>query len=149
MEVSANARLTSPTEIPILMYHHFTESETTTVSVERFKEQMLAIKNAGYNTITDDQLYRFLYYKKPLPEKLIMITMDDSYESNYIHAYPILKELGMKATIYIVVSDQEKTPGTIPHLTWEQTEEMYKSGVMDIQSHTFDSHRFNSLKRNY
>ncbi len=146
LEASANMHLINDTEIPILMYHHFTEIESetssTTVTVERFEEHMSALKDAGYNTITDDQLYRFLHFDEALPEKPIMITMDDGYESNYIHAYPILKELGMNATIYLVVNDQEKTPGTIPHLTWEQTKEMYKAGVMDIQSHTFDSHYY-------
>ncbi|WP_349408671.1 polysaccharide deacetylase family protein [Pseudalkalibacillus sp. SCS-8] len=129
-------------EIPILMYHHFDEelAESTVVSTERFREQMTALKEAGYNTISDDELHDYLFENQPLPENPILITIDDGYRSNYTIAYPILKEHGMKATIYVVVDHQDETPGHYPHLTWEETKEMYESGWIDIQSHTYNSH---------
>ncbi|MCF6138788.1 polysaccharide deacetylase family protein [Pseudalkalibacillus berkeleyi] len=130
--------------IPILMYHHFdqTSDSSVVVSKDRFKEQMMALHDAGYNTITDEELLNYLSNGEPIPENPILITIDDGYQSNYTIAYPILKELQMKATIYVVVADQEKTPGSIPHLTWDETREMYESGVVDIQSHTYDSHYY-------
>lgn len=129
--------------IPVLMYHHFVEQgeETsyTTITNKEFEEQIIYLKEQGYNTITDQDLIDFYYNGKKLPEKPIHITMDDGYESNYRLAYPILKENGMKATIFVIVSriDREYS---LPRLTWNQLKEMSDEGVMSIQSHTYDLH---------
>lgn len=131
------------TIIPVLMYHHFVEEGEevgyTTISDVAFEEQITYLKSKGYNTITDQDIVDFYYYGKELPENPIHITMDDGYESNYKIAYPILKENGMKATIFVIVSriDGDYYP---PRLTWDQIKEMSDSGVISIQSHTYDLH---------
>jgi peptidoglycan/xylan/chitin deacetylase (PgdA/CDA1 family) len=134
--------------IPILMYHHFstTERSSTIVHPNEFERQMSYLKSLGYNTITDYDLVLFMQGKKDLPKNPIMITMDDGYESNYLYAYPILKKLNMKATIYVIGSamrENNHSPNTygIPKLSWEQAKEMYQAGVIEIQSHTYDMHK--------
>jgi len=81
--------------------------------------------------------YNYIKYNEPLPKKPIIITFDDGYKSNYDYAYPVLKELGMKATIFIgtaYVNMIEET--SYPHFTWEEALDMQNSGVIDIQSHS-------------
>ncbi|MDI6600157.1 MAG: S-layer homology domain-containing protein, partial [Thermoanaerobacteraceae bacterium] len=77
-----------------------------------------------------------------------MITFDDGYEGNYKYAYPVLKELGMKAVINVVVSETKGEPNyhywDPTHLTWEEMKEMSDSGVIDIESHTYDLHYYAS-----
>jgi len=132
-------------EIPVLMYHSLIDGLNTSLSVdpERFREQMVALKNRGYNTITDFDLINFLEKGSPLPDNPILITFDDGYKSNYSEVYPVLKELGMKATIYVITSrifeDVTILPGESEKITWQDAREMM--GTMLIQSHTWDSHK--------
>lgn len=84
-----------------------------------------------------------------------MITFDDGYQSNYDIAYPILNELNMKATIYIIGSsigkDTYKDTGKkiLPHFGYDEAIEMYSSGLIDIQSHSFDMHQSEKLENDY
>ena len=135
-------------QIPILMYHHFEEEgiNSLTVHPKNFEEQMKAIKEEGYETITFGQLIAFLNHEGTLPEKPILITMDDGYESNYKYAYPILKELNMKAAIFLVTSkirreEEKHLEDGLPNLSWEQIHEMSESGLIEFHSHTHDSHK--------
>ncbi|OQB14729.1 MAG: Poly-beta-1,6-N-acetyl-D-glucosamine N-deacetylase precursor [Firmicutes bacterium ADurb.Bin193] len=130
------------TYIPVLLYHNITENTDgmdiiVNITPRRFREHMVALKSAGYNTITLDDYYEHIQNGKSLPEKPVIITFDDGYLSNYEFAYPILQELEMKATIFIV-TDSVGPGGKVsyPHFTWEQARQMQQSGVIDIQSHT-------------
>ncbi|QPC48445.1 polysaccharide deacetylase family protein [Mangrovibacillus cuniculi] len=135
---------TDPIDIPVLMYHILLEGQNDTISVDpdRFKEHMEAIKEAGYTTITDYDLVAHLKEHKPLPKNPILITFDDGYISNYTEAYPVLKELNMKATVYVIASRIFDQPqiynGELEKFTWANAKEM--EGTILIQGHTYDSH---------
>ena len=137
--------------IPILLYHHLTiddnpENIDTTISAGAFLNHMTALKNSGFTTLFIQDLIAYINGEEELPEKPILITFDDGYESNYSIAFPILKELDMKATISVVgwsVGRDTMPNGIdpiIPHFTWEQAKEMIGSGLVDIQSHSYDLH---------
>lgn len=130
--------------ITVLMYHHFDEDEKNTNSVtmtqERFREQLTALKEAGYTSIRERELYDYYYNDGQLPEKPVLITIDDGYTSNYELAYPVLEELGFFATIYVVGDYRGTTPGVTPHFSWDIGREMVESGIIDIQSHTANAH---------
>jgi peptidoglycan/xylan/chitin deacetylase (PgdA/CDA1 family) len=95
-------------QIPVLLYHHLLwqretpENNPYIVTVEDFGEQMAYMFENGYTTIGLDDLRSFLYEKKPLPEKSFLITFDDGYYSNIQYAYPILKEYGFTAVIFLI-----------------------------------------------
>ncbi len=44
---------------------------------------------------------------KDIPENALVITFDDGYRDNYIHAYPILKDLSLPATIFLATGSIE------------------------------------------
>ncbi|BBH18845.1 hypothetical protein Back11_01900 [Paenibacillus baekrokdamisoli] len=128
--------------IPVLMYHDFEDKLNSHANVRpiNFAKQLNYLKTKGYHTITDQDLTLYFEGKEPLPAKPLMITIDDGYESNYDSAYPILKKIGMKATIFVIVNSVGKTPGFIKHFGWKQAKEMYDSGLIDIEDHTFNLH---------
>lgn len=136
--------------LPVLMYHHFAETsgECTVVSTKRFREQMTALKNAGYQTVTICQILDYVDNGTPLPKKPVLITMDDGYTSNLTDAAPILEELGMCATVFVIgVNEGENLyvhsgePLLPPRFSYEEAAPWVESGVLDLQSHTYDMHQ--------
>ena len=136
--------------LPVLLYHHFAENPTadTVVSPARFREQMVALKEAGYSTITVQQILDFIDHGVPLPEKAVLITFDDGYTSNLTVAAPILEELGMSATVFFIgiYEGEEISPNSGNQLyparfSCEAAREWVEKGVIELQSHTYNMHQ--------
>lgn len=138
------------TQVPILMYHHLSEDVTNSemVSPEQFEVQIRALSEAGYTGVSFDELQAYVLRGEPLPEKPVVITFDDGYRSNYTLAYPILQKYGMKATIFAVgvsfgTDHYKDTDYAItPHFGAAEAAEMTASGLISIQSHTYDMHQW-------
>lgn len=132
-------------QIPILMYHHIVEvyngeSTINIIDLQGFWSHITALKEEGFNFISIEQLRKAEKGEIELPEKPIILTFDDGYESNYKLAYPLIKEYEIKAVMNLVVSTVGETPGVYPHFTWEEAKEMQDSGLVEIGSHTFALH---------
>lgn len=128
-------------DIPVLLYHMVENEDMgldfiVSITPEQLRVHLETIKNNGFNTITYTDYYNYITKGTKLPEKPVLITFDDGYTNNYTYLFPLLKELEMKATIFVVTSTVGTTPGQYPHFTWEQAKEMNDSGYVDIQSHT-------------
>ena len=138
------------TQVPILMYHHLSEDVTNSemVSPEQFEAQIRALSEAGYTGVSFDELQAYVLRGEPLPEKPVVITFDDGYRSNYTLAYPILQKYNMKAAIFVIgVSfgkDHYKDTdyAITPHFGAAEAAEMAASGLVSIQSHTYDMHQW-------
>lgn len=139
------------TDVPILMYHHFDDEVTgdTVVTPETFAAQMEAIAGAGYTAVTTEDLIAYVWRGEELPENPVVITMDDGYLSNYEIAWPILEAYGLKATVFAIgatVGCTEHYKDTeypiTAHFSFKQAREMEASGVIEIQSHTYDMHQW-------
>lgn len=137
--------------LPVAMYHHvLTEPSRLgdyVISPEQFEEDLQYIQKCGYTTISAAELLDFTQNGTPLPEKPIMITFDDGYESVHEYAFPLLQKYGMKAVISVIgrytdlFSDPNETRHiNYSHCTWDQLREMQQSGVFEIGNHTYDSH---------
>lgn len=139
-------------KVPIVLLHDIDIEGEYSVSKEQFERQMKLIKDNGFNTVSFEDLYEYTLSGKELPENPIIITFDDGYQSNYDIAYPILKKLDMNAAIYIIGSslgkDTYKNTGEKihPHFGYEEAVEMYSSGLIDIQSHSYDMHQSEKLE---
>lgn len=145
-------------KLPVLVYHHFSEEKKNEnaliVGRENFRRQIKYLKDNGYHSISIRQLVDFVEKGIPLPEKPVLITIDDGYESNYTIAYEVLKEFDTKATIFMighaVGTNTYKDTGLSldPYITVEQGKEMIASGLVSIQSHSMDMHQ-NELYEGY
>ena len=140
-------------DVPILMYHHLDGDAymDTIVTPEIFESHIKVLSDSGYTGVSFEELIDYVENGIELPEKPIVITFDDGYLSNYEFAYPILQKYKMKATIFVIGTlvgkaayfdaDGEEYP-IIPHFDYEQASEMTKSGLISIQSHSYDMHRY-------
>ena len=137
-------------DVPVLMWHNLAEeaSGDMTISVDTFRAQIEALHEAGFETVSLRQLYDYVHFGTELPEKPIVLTFDDGYFSNYEYAYPILREYGMQATIFAIgVSVGKDTykdtkHAMTPHFGVDEAREMVDSGLISVQSHTFDMHQW-------
>ena len=108
-----------------------------------FEKQMQYLKENGYTTITLDDVKAFFYQNKALPEKSVLLTFDDMYESIYVNAYPILKKYGFNAVGFLVsgwVLDDniEYSPKYSSCISNEQMQEM--NDVFEYANHTDKIH---------
>jgi peptidoglycan/xylan/chitin deacetylase (PgdA/CDA1 family) len=143
--------------IPILMYHNILESVSVEapdwISILAFKNQMTYILKKGYTPITPD----LLLSKKSLPKKPILITFDDGYENIYHLAFPILKELNINFTLFVISSfisnendrksnswDNGKRPLAY-HLSKSMIKEMQDSKLLSIGSHSHSHQIFKDI----
>ena len=144
---------TSRRRLPVLMYHHFADEakEGTVVTPVRFREQMNALKEAGYQAVTIPQVIDYVENGAPLPARPILITMDDGYGSNLDTAAPILEETGMCATVFAIgINEGEEyyphsgEPMWQERFAFEKAAPWVEKGIIDVQSHTFDMHQLAS-----
>ena len=142
-------------KIPILVYHSFTfdqePEQETEVSADRFREQIRALAEAGYHAVSFDDLRGYVEEGRALPDKPVVLTFDDGYQSNLDIAAPVLEEYGFQATISVIgcsvgkdVYKDTDHPMT-PHFPLEAAEGYVRSGVIDIQSHSYDMHQVREL----
>ena len=112
--------------IPILMYHDIgSPGAALVVTPETFEEEMRALSTAGYEAVTMDDLLLSLHGDRLwLPEKGVAITFDDGYQGVYRWAYPVLRNLGFRATVFVVTG----LIGKDDYLTWDQVRELAAEG---------------------
>jgi peptidoglycan/xylan/chitin deacetylase (PgdA/CDA1 family) len=120
---------------PILMYHHVDPDQASpryNITPEKFAEQMQALADWGYQTITVKQLARAIIDGEPLPPRPVVITFDDGHYSVYKYAYPIMQQHGFVGVAYIV-GNRLKSVG---FMGAPQLQEMVEAG-WEVGSHSF------------
>jgi peptidoglycan/xylan/chitin deacetylase (PgdA/CDA1 family) len=122
---------------PILLYHHIADVTPINryyVPPASFREQMQALKDWGFTSITPSYLREVLVNGGDLPNRPILITFDDGDKDVYEYAYPVMHEFGFVGSFYIVSS----RIGAEGYVGVDQLKEMAANG-WEIGSHT-ESH---------
>ncbi len=137
-------------ELPVIMYHHMTENKNKagsyTVTTAEFEADLKYLKSKGYSAVTPSELTDYVYSGKPLPERPIVITFDDGFESYKALAVPILQKYGMKSAVFIIGSVTDLYSRINDHnisysnLNWHQVKELSDSPICEVGSHTYDMH---------
>ncbi|HET7721423.1 MAG TPA: polysaccharide deacetylase family protein [Acidimicrobiales bacterium] len=109
------------------------------VSAKRFGEHLATLRAAGMNTVTAADVAAAFTGGPALPPNAVMLSFDDGRSDAMMFADPLLKQAGMKATMF-VISGAASEPG-VYYASWDKIEGYAKSGRWDIQSHTAASHR--------
>ncbi len=111
------------------------------VTPTNFADQLNYLAKRHFTTMTMEELADVRAKRRALPPNPIVLTFDDGYRDFYIHAWPLLREHGFKATSFIITNVVDQ-----PHyLTWQMIDEMQRSGLIEFGSHTLDHRELPSL----
>jgi peptidoglycan/xylan/chitin deacetylase (PgdA/CDA1 family) len=129
------------------MYHRVspTGAEHTRryrVTPEMLDEQLAYLREAGYESVSADELLESIELRRPLPGKRVLLSFDDAYVDFAEHAWPLLQRYGFGAFLFVVSGC---TGGTnawdrrygedLPLLGWDALRELQAAGVT-IGAHT-------------
>ncbi|MGY3910599.1 poly-beta-1,6-N-acetyl-D-glucosamine N-deacetylase PgaB [Aeromonas piscicola] len=148
-----------PDDYVVLCYHDIVDLKLTpnlklypqTIRRDTLIRHFNWIKQQGYHPVSFQQILDAKAGKTPLPEKAILLSFDDGYESFYRLVYPLLKLYNYPAVFALVgswldVADDKMVPygnDKLPRsyfVGWPQIREMQASGLVELASHTFTSH---------
>lgn len=136
--------------VPIIMYHGINQNAsrlgTYVVSPETIENDLSFLKENGYETVVVGDLINYVYDDTPLPKKPVILSFDDGYYNNLVYLPDILKKYNAKATIAVVgeftdkFSKADSHNVNYSHLTWEDLQDISKSGYFEITNHTYNMH---------
>ncbi len=101
------------------------------ITPEELEQQLRLIRDSGLTPISLDQLVAHLRTGIPLPEKPILLTFDDGYESTYKYVYPLLKQYRYPAVFSIYTSTAKKNRGR-EYVTGDQIREMASNPLVTL-----------------
>ena len=137
--------------LPVVMYHHVLRDPRRAgkyvLPEETLREDLAYLKQCGYTSVTVGDVLAFVKGEKELPEKIVMLTFDDGYQSMETYVLPLLREYGMKAVLSVVgqfaqtYSDSGDTNVRYACLSWEALRRLADSGSFELQNHTYDLHK--------
>jgi peptidoglycan/xylan/chitin deacetylase (PgdA/CDA1 family) len=123
--------------VPILLYHRFgpTVADGMTITTPVFESHMKYLHDNGYTVIPLRQLVDHYRGKVPAPRpKSVVIVEDDAHKSVYSDMLPVIRKYGYPVTIFTYPSAISNAKYA---MTWDQLRELKKTGLFDIQSHTY------------
>jgi peptidoglycan/xylan/chitin deacetylase (PgdA/CDA1 family) len=143
----------------ILMYHRIVDpppghpKPTWSVTPERFDQQLSGLLARGWQACPLSQLIARNDRELPLPRKTFVVTIDDGYVNNLLHAYPILTRLHVPATVFLATayldsnrpfpSDDWQPAGQpgVPTEAWrpmtsEECRRLAANGLVELGAHT-------------
>lgn len=143
----------------ILMYHRVTPGisgepfPAHNVTPQRFRQQLRGLIRQGFAPWPLRKVLQHWHARREIPRKTFVVTFDDGYANNYHHAWPVLKDLQVPATIFIstaYLDSREPFPfedwapagsSRVPAESWlplttEQCGEMASDGLIELGTHT-------------
>lgn len=132
-------------KIPILTYHSIDNSGSViSTAPDTFRRQMKFLSENGYSVVSLGNLVSMLRSKQPISPKTISLTFDDGFQNFYTTAFPVLKQYGFSATVFLITdfcdkyNDWAGNPPGLPRsklMSWREIKELNQYGI-EFGSHT-------------
>lgn len=121
------------TQIAVLNYHFFYDkssdewcNEDLCLDIKDFEEELVYLKDNGYKTLTMEEFRKWMYGEIDLPEKSVLLTIDDGAKGTDTHLIRLLEKYDMHGTLFLITA------------WWPK--EKYTSKNLEIESHGYDIH---------
>ena len=137
VEVTRKVNVTKPLSeagLPVLMYHFFYDKNNSTgqdgnwIEISNFEEQIKYLSENNFYFPSWQEVEDYIDGKKNLPEKSVVITVDDGDPSFFDLAVPIIQKYNVRATSFVIAY-------------WYGDRANDKQANIDYQSHSYDMHK--------
>ena len=126
--------------VAVLNYHFFYGGTSSCgincININKFEEQLKYLKENGYKALSMDEFTKWMYGEINVPEKSVLITIDDGAQGtgkqNGNLLIPMLEKYQTHATLFLITG-------------WWSINN-YKSNYLDVESHTNDMHNENQCQ---
>lgn len=150
-----------PGSIKVLAYHRVVKDDRIhprlrmfATNVEVFRSHLRILERNGFTAITFRDYDLYLRGELNLPRKPVIISFDDGYSDTHELAYPILREYGMTATVFVVAAptspfnywDRCDSYAPAPLMSQAQILELHQAGI-EIGSHSLTHARLTDVSR--
>ena len=137
MDGSASDKTPNPgsskDEFACFVYHRFGDGRypSTNISIDTFRSHLEFLQKEEYTVYTLGEAIQRLQLAGGVPEKTVVLTVDDGYKSFFTGAMPLLREGGFKVTLFINSSNV----GNRDHLGWNELKKLMAEGI-EIGNHS-------------
>ena len=118
----------------VLMYHHFsdTKPKSTSVSPELFEQHLQYLQDNHFKVL---KLKTMLAHLKEgnLPDKCVVLTADDAYQSIAENAYPLLEKYQMPMSVFVATEPMDKKYPAM--MSWQKMRDI-QGEIMQFYNHT-------------
>ena len=132
-----NGKYLSDNGLPVLMYHFFYDKnereaqDGNWIEISDFEAQMKYLSENDFYFPTWDEVENYIDGKTELPEKSVVITVDDGDPSFFELGVPIIQKYNVQATSFVVAY-------------WYGDVAQNKEKNISYQSHSYDMHKAGS-----
>lgn len=119
----------------VLMYHHVAVDtpSSTSVTPQRFEAHMQYLERNDFNVAPLERVLESLDAGRALPERTVVITFDDGYESVLAEAAPRLRQRRWPFTVFVSTQYADESYGG--YLGWDDLRALTRQGAT-IGNHT-------------
>jgi poly-beta-1,6-N-acetyl-D-glucosamine N-deacetylase len=119
----------------IFVFHRFGDARhpSTDTSIQTLRSEFEYLKRNGYKVIPLSTLAEALREKKPIDDKWVVLTIDDSFKSFYKNGLPVFKAYRYPFTLFVYVKSADKRYPD--YMTWAQIRETQKYGEIALHSY--------------
>ena len=129
----------------ITIYHHVSDTtpRSTSLTEEELRTQLEYLRDNDFAVWPLDRTLDALRNRQPMPDKVVVLTFDDAYESIHSTAWPLLKEFGYPMSLF--VSTQPVDDNQRGYMSWDQIRELADDGVIIANHMVHHPHMVDAL----
>ncbi len=144
-----NQFVSAALHIPVIQYTSVVKQEKEDMryctSAAKFERDLRQLLENGYEAISISKYIAIRNGEIACPEKAVVLIFMGGYEDNYSVAFPILKALGVPASVFVAtelvgMDTHPRLKQFTPHFGWDEAQAMIDSGLVNIYPwwHPFD-----------
>jgi peptidoglycan/xylan/chitin deacetylase (PgdA/CDA1 family) len=120
--------------VPVFSYH--------SVAAETFEADLAFLRQNDYQTLSSLEFLDIVGGNMPVPERAVLLSFDDGPANFHAVSFPLLKKYLARAVAFIAPGlhvDREDQAMAARPMSWKEIAEIHASGLVEFQSHTFES----------